>query len=475
MLFIIVLNGIWVLAKGIHFVFLLEKKNYRLNRFQATIHDRGFFLLFYSLKIHFPSRSLRNILLLAFHAITTLTIFLYAFENIYVYDFLSYFFWLAPFVSFAIVITGVQITAVPATIYQWCIMQLAARQVKRSKATFIAVTGSYGKSEVVYFLKQLLSIRYHVGTTIENMNTEMGIARSILNQLKKNTDFFIVEAATYRQGNIAHSTHYIPFKTAVVTGIGNQHRDLFASRESLVAEECTIIERLKEDSTAYVNYDIPELTKISSKMSARTIPYGTTGKAAIFSTDLEHKHTGITARVRYMKSFVTIRSRLLGRSTLYNLMPAIGIALDSGIPASEIAAKIVSLRAREGRLSTHMNKKRAMIIQDRADVSVESVLNACDILRRFHQKKRILVMQGLIELGVEKRDSYKRIIDEIVSIHAQVFIVDPYAKEMSKKANVITFNDVSSLQKELLLSVDTSTVMIILGIFPSSFIESVLR
>ncbi|MBP9691542.1 hypothetical protein KBD81_05695, partial [Candidatus Woesebacteria bacterium] len=308
MFLIIVLSGFWVLAKGIHFVYLLEKKNYRLHRFQASIHDRGFFVLFYSLNIMVPSRSLRNGLILTFHSITTMILFLYAFENLYVYDFLTYFFWLSPFVAFAIVLTGVQLTEIPAMIYQWCIMQLAAFQVKRSRTQFIAVTGSYGKSEVVHFLKELLSIRYNVETTFENMNTEMGIARSILNQLKKDTDFFIIEAASYQRGQIARSTKYIPFTKAILTGVGNQHRDLFSDRESLVDEEFSIIEKLNDDSTAYINSDIPELNDLITRTKARLVTYGFTGKAALFATDIELKPTGINVRVRYKKSFVTVRS-----------------------------------------------------------------------------------------------------------------------------------------------------------------------
>lgn len=473
MLWIIVLHGIWILAKGIHFIYLLEKKQYRLHRFQSMIHDRGFFMLFYSLNIRVPSKSIRNLLIAAFHLLVTGIIILYSFENMYLYDFLSYYILLAPFVAFMIVISGVLLTQIPVYLYQRIIMQLAAWRVRRSKARFIAVTGSYGKSDVVYYLKEILSKDFHVAATEENMNTEMGIAQSVLRHLKQDTEIMIIEAATYSPGQILRETSYIPFTSAILTGIGNQHIDLFPSHDALTTEESSIVQSLPAQARAYINESVPNREELTNSR-ARIQFYGFSSKSNITCRDYQIHTQGSSGRISYQDIFIKAQTSLLGRHTLQNLLPVVACAIDLGIKPHEVRQSIQRLNRRAGRLSVHRGKEQAVFILDDVDPSIESVKNGIDLLRRFPQQAKYMVLSPLTERGGERVASYEEVIAEAQMYNVTLLLLRPGHGIHTDNESVKTFNDVNNLYSSLISELNKGTVILIEGMFPQKFTESLL-
>ena len=91
------------------------------------------------------------------------------------------------------------------------------------------------------------------------MNTAPGIALSINKNLNHDTDFFIVELGAYKKGEIKDAASYINFDKIVLTGLGNQHLDLYGSKENLILEESDPVTHLKQGRAAYVNSSVPNL------------------------------------------------------------------------------------------------------------------------------------------------------------------------------------------------------------------------
>ena len=85
---------------------------------------------------------------------------------------------------------------------------LAKARKKREQFTkllVIAITGSYGKTSTKEFLYEILSSKLgkdKVLKTREHQNSEVGIARCILRELKPEHEIFIVEMGAYNRGGI---------------------------------------------------------------------------------------------------------------------------------------------------------------------------------------------------------------------------------------------------------------------------------
>jgi UDP-N-acetylmuramoyl-tripeptide--D-alanyl-D-alanine ligase len=391
------------------------------------------------------------------------------------YYFLTFAFLIAPFIALFLVKIAVILTSFPVYLYRKSLIKKAKRKVRDSRSIFIGITGSYGKSSVKEYMYHILSSHKEIGKTDLNMNTEVGIAISLLKNLKKDTQYFIVETGAYTKGEIQQATSYIPFQYAVLTGLGNQHLDLYGNRQNLIDEETYLLYTVPQKGKVYMNYDIPVRKEISRDITAERNFYGTNTNADIQMTILESDHTGQKAQIEYKKKKFLIRTNLIGEHTILNLLPAIAIGLDIGIPVTKITKSISQLKPIPGKLSLHKGPNKTLIINDGANSNVEGFKAAIHTLQKFPQKSKIIISQGIIELGVEKTDSYKKILNELEKTDIRLFSTDNLFKDITKSDRVVTFNDVKRLWKRLLPLLKGDTVVLIEGKFPRHIIQNLLN
>jgi len=470
MFILILLCTFWILYKGFHFISLFESKDYRFDRFQSGIYDRGFITQFYSYKISWPSRTPRNVMITSFHVLITGVLFLYAFEDIYIYNFLSYFFWLAPFAAFVIVLTGVALTQIPVQIYRWIIVQTAKLKLRNSKTVFIGVAGSYGKTAIVEQLHSIFAKKHAVTMTDSRYINDIGIARAILRNLSDDTEIFIIEIGSCKKGEINQAVHYIPFSYLIITGIGNHRLDLFGSKKNMNTEFTSLITQLPSDKIVYLNSEISVIGDVSTTIKT----YGFSEKDDVSATHFSFNQAFTKARIHYKNQSWNIQTALLGRHSLQNLLPVFALCVDVGMRPSDVLHKIQNFKHEKNKFSIHRGTHKSVIISDLQESNLNGLLIKIDFLKHFSHKTKIIVSHGIQELGVEKRSSYKKILHEINKNNIQLYTTDDSFSSLSKHGSIMTFNDVLQLQKQLLLSVDKGTVVLVEGKWPPSLIEALI-
>lgn len=471
---LILLSLLIIYLKSLHFLYLFQIKEYRFDRFLSLIKEEGIQSLLYSFHLRYPAKSFRNILIILYITLVVLISFLASFEIPFLYYFLTFIVPFAPVISLVLVSIGVYLTKFPAMIQRRLIIIRAKRKVKDTKTVFIGITGSFGKTSVKEYIYHILSTTYKTAKTDENQNTDVGIALSILKNLKKNTEYFITEFGAYKKGEIKNASYYIPLEYAVLTGLGNQHLDLYGSRENLIAEETYILKKLPEIGKAYIQNSIPSKQEIIHSVPAQVITYGLHDKPHIKATIVESDEHIQKAHITYRDQAFTIQTELLGEHSIENLLPAIALALDLDVSKEKIISAIKKLPQLYGKLSLHTGYKRALVINDGVNSNVEGFISAIHTLHKIKRKNKVIISQGIIELGVEKRLSYERILKELYKTDIVLYTTDNVFKEIEgEKSNskVFTFNDVNEIQTQLLTSIDKHFAILIEGKFPKSFIE----
>ncbi len=441
------------------------------------LKEQGFLNIFYSFHLKYPSKSPRNILIFLFTVTCCIFFLLIALEDSEIYLVFSYGVLVSPILSFILILIGVLATQIPVYIYRQFLVSKAKYKVKKSNVVWIGITGSYGKTSVKEFIYQLLATQFNTAKTDANRNTDVGIAISILKNLKNDTEFFVAEFGAYRKGEIKKASSYIPLSYVVLTGLGNQHVDLYGSRENLIAEETYLLYTLNKFGHAYIKDNLPKDSINNKDIASEKILYGLNHTANIRAVLLPPAHSFQKAKIIYKHHSFIVETRLLGTHTIENLLPAIAISLDLGISTETIIKKIRKLEPIQGKLSLHKGKNKAVIINDAANSNTEGFIAAIHTLNSLPYKSKIIVSQGIIELGVEKRDSYKRILEELLKTDIVLFTTDKVFKEITEKKSegrVKTFNDVDTMQKALLFSINHHTAILVEGKFSDSFMDSLL-
>lgn len=182
-----------------------------------------------------------------------------------VWAFLSFYFWgkIVFFILFfelslpILVLLCVESIEIPASFIRRCFMLKAEKKREKFKDLIvIGITGSYGKSSTKEFLSTMLAEKYkedEILKTEGNINTEIGVANTVLKRLNENHRFFICEMGAYRRGEIKLSCRIVKPKIGILTGINKQHLDLFGSQENIIKGKYELIESLPKDGTAFFN------------------------------------------------------------------------------------------------------------------------------------------------------------------------------------------------------------------------------
>lgn len=417
--------------KILDFTYLFQTKEYRFDRFFSNLKETGFLQIFYLRQFRTPAKSPRNILIMFISLI-----FLFVHPKGVLINIISLL--IFPLISFFITSIAVLMTGIISYALKKLTIFKAAQKISYSKATFIGITGSYGKTTTKEFLYQILKTQFKVEKTEKNMNSEVGVAISILKNLKKDTQFFIAEIGAYKRGEIKTVCDYINPKYGILTAVGNQHFDLFGSQENLVAAKAELLESLPKDGIAYINKDTGYLNELLKNVKCKSVFFSAANDT--------------TAPV------------VLGHHNISNLLPCIALAQHLKIPKDQIKKAIANLKPITKRLAIKKGINGSTILDDSYNSNVEGFIAAIVNAKNFKAKKTVIISRGIIELGNEKVNSYNKILDSLNKTNYSLFTTDKLFYKLQKN-NVQFYKDEKDLVNETLRILDKNILLIIEGKF----------
>ena len=436
------------LLKSLDLLYLFQTKEYRLDRILNFLKEDNLLSILYFRKIRMPAITLRNILIAQGFFFNLIPIYL-IFKNLNSLLLLIFIIF-SPIVALLTMFLGIILSEIPVQLYRKIIIYQAKQMVKNSTAVFIGITGSYGKTSTKEFLFQILSQKYKVGKTQENYNSDIGVALSILKNLKPDTQYFITEIGAYRKGEIRSICQFINPKFGILTAVGNQHLSLFGSKKNLIDAKSELLESLPVDGIAYINKDIKEWKYFSQKTKAKIVYFSLSD----IPTD--------------------IKINLLGVHNLQNLLPCIILASDLGIEKSIILKAVKNLRTLKGKLSFEKGINRSTILNDSYSSNVEGFLAALNTASKMNFKKKYVISPGLIELGTEKTPSYQKIIEVVNNYDLTLLTIDRLFKRLDSKNKVVDFHSENKLVDYIKEKADKNTLIVIEGRFERKTITSLV-
>ncbi|MFA5136476.1 MAG: Mur ligase family protein [Patescibacteria group bacterium] len=427
--------------KIIDLVYRFQIKEYRFDRFVQSIYDEEIVQILLT-KGKLPAKTIRNILISFFSFIVTgLWAFIIRGSDILVI--LSLF--LFPIYSFSVVYSFILVTEIVSSIKKNLIITRAKRLINKSDVITIGITGSYGKTTTKEYLYEILSTHYNVAKTEGNFNTDIGVALSIIKNIKKDTDFFIAEMGAYRQGEIADICRITRPLYAIIPGIGNQHLGLFGSKEKLINAKKELLHALPSKGKAYINSQGIIKNAISSNLKIRPIFYS--------------KHDLIGLSLHENLSVIRL-----------NLVPCIMLARELKVPERKVEQAIKNIYEKKSGLSSVVGWKQTKIIDNSYNTSVESFIHMLHVLAKHSENNKIMVNRGIIELGREKKNSYARILNNLGKSKVILYTTDVNFKN-NQKQNVRYFRSEKMLLKAIMEKAGKNTVIAFEGRFDKKYIQ----
>ncbi len=289
----------------------------------------------------------------------------------------------------------------------------------------IGITGSFGKTSTKEFLATILSQKYNVFKTEKMINTEIGVAQLILKNLKPEHEVAIIEMGAYKKGEIQALCNLIKPTIGVITGINEQHIDLFGSKEKLMEAKFELIESLPHGSVTFFNAESSGSVVLSNKaqkLGYRTIQYGNVSSPVRVSKVIVLPDAlSFILHIGDKKQLVI--TKLIGKQHIQNILGAISVAHSLGISFKEIVLGVEQLITPPMTMEKKGEYRGAILIDDTFNVNPLSIAAAVEYMKSLTEKK-YLVLQPMIELGKEASKLHEEIGKQIVSVCDGVFLTN---------------------------------------------------
>ncbi|MGE3278406.1 MAG: Mur ligase family protein [Candidatus Altimarinota bacterium] len=296
--------------------------------------------------------------------------------------------------------------------------QAQAKRLGMKELKVIGITGSYGKSSVKEYLSHILAEDFRVLKTQKNTNTEIGIAQTILKDLKEDHEVFVCEMGAYSRGEIGLCCQIAVPQIGVFTGLNDQHAALFGSIDHTFQAKWELIQALPKDGLAVFNGDSAELKSRLKPSEVRSVVCSTVHGDAVAQDIKVHQDS---IEFRYKGRVFT--ASLLGSFQVVNLLMCIVVAESLGLSLERIAQRISSLAAPD-KTMTLLTFSRGYIIDDSYNVNSDGLQEALTHLQRFEGYHRVLFFPGILELGEASPSLHER-FGELISHHVDdVFFTD---------------------------------------------------
>ena len=232
-------------------------------------------------------------------------------------------------------------------------LQDGAREVRRrSGATVVAITGSAGKTTTKELTAEFLSAKFTVFRNRGNLNNHIGLPLSLL-ELRARPDVAVVELGMNHAGEIRTLVGIAEPEVRVWTNVGDAHAGFFASADAIADTKGEILELARPDDLLVANADDPRIRARARRFAGRTRTFGISDDADYLASGVRHRGLdGMAATIVTPQGEARLETPLLGTGNLLNLLAAIAVAAEMGVPLAAIVerAATVTPAARRGEL-----------------------------------------------------------------------------------------------------------------------------
>lgn len=338
-------------------------------------------------------------------------------------------------------ILGWAITLPIEKIFSFYYTRDAKRILKEHKnLKVIGITGSYGKTTTKFILTRILSEKYNVVCTPQSFNTPMGVVRTIREQLKPQTEFFVCEMGAKKIGDIKEICKIVNPDFALITSVGAQHLETFKTIGNVFKTKFELADAVKrKGNKAFVNGDSAEI--LSRIFPSDFEVYGTNSDFDYTAENISYGKYGSEFDIVLGDEKIHLTSRLLGLHSIINIAGAAALAYSLGVSAEEIKYAVSALKATEHRLELKTSVAGSLLIDDAYNANPEGSLEAVRVLGSFDSMKKVIITPGLIELGEKEYDcNFALGLEAAKKCDIIIFVGKNRSKPMVDAVNTTDFN-----------------------------------
>ncbi|HSK10728.1 MAG TPA: UDP-N-acetylmuramoyl-L-alanyl-D-glutamate--2,6-diaminopimelate ligase [Vicinamibacterales bacterium] len=265
----------------------------------------------------------------------------------------------------------------------------------------VGITGTNGKTTTAYLLSALFEaagIRCGMlGTVVYRTGAEeraatrttpeaIDVQQMLREMVTRGCGACVMEVSSHALA--LGRVEGVRFAAAIFTNLTRDHLDFHRDMESYFAAKRRLFEMLPAGAPAVVNADDPRGPGLASLVS-RPVTYALDAPADVRPAGLTQSLRGLSFEALTPAGPVQIRSRLVGRPNVYNILAAVAAAVALDVPLARIEQAMADLKGVPGRFE--------IVSGDEDDITVVvDYAHTDDALRNLLETARPLAPERLI-------------------------------------------------------------------------------
>ena len=264
----------------------------------------------------------------------------------------------------------------------------------------VAITGSAGKTTTKEVTAEFLGATYRVMRNRGNLNNHIGLPLSLV-ELTARPDVAVVELGMSHAGEISALVRMAEPDVRVWTNVGDAHLGFFASVEAIADAKAEILEGATAATVLVANADDERIVARAASFAGRLVTFGIEQPADIRAEVLVDRGAGgMSARVTTPRGSIDLTTPLAGRGNLANVLAAMAVGIESGVPLAAMAERGAALRPASRRGEVVRLARGVTVIDDSYNASPTATRRALDVLRATSGAgRRVAVLGEMLELG----------------------------------------------------------------------------
>ena len=285
--------------------------------------------------------------------------------------------------------------------------ELAACHRQQLEIPVIGLTGTNGKTTTKELIREVLATHFQVAATKGNLNNDIGVPLTVLG-IGPDAEIAVVEMGANHPDDISALTWVSQPAYGLITNVGKAHLLGFGSFEGVKKAKGQLYDWLSaHDGQAFVNVDDDDLYEMAVSRPLSIIPYGVAGEdAEILPTSAENPF------LRMSIGGETLQTRLVGAYNAANVMAALAVGRQFGVPLADGLAAIAAYTPSNNR-SQMTRTERNVVIEDAYNANPSSMAAALDNFALLQADCKIAMLGDMRELGEDSVQEHVKILEKL--------------------------------------------------------------
>ena len=312
----------------------------------------------------------------------------------------------------------------------WRLRLYRARRARaRSKATFIGITGSSGKSTAASLLGHILAGHGTVYTRVL-VNTIKSLVSTLYKRMKQHgeVDYVVFEAGAFGVDTIRPMAELLKPHVALITMVRLEHSSSFKTLENVAREKRALVEALQPDGLAVLNADDPHVLAMASGLACRHVTFGESQTADYRVTDISAAYPrALSLTLHWRGGALTLETPFPAEHFWLSTAAAAATALELGVPPQVVENRIATFEPLANRCHVFVAANGGPhFVVDTAKAPWHSLPLAFDLVAKSTLDRKRIILGQLSDFAGSNA-KYARAYESAREIADQVIYVGEHA------------------------------------------------